>query len=368
MKIVKLAVLPLALLMLGGCTPKETPVSTPTPTVTTLPYIKGTGISLLNQSITAPTGETISLIPSNADHLTVISLWCPSCFNGSHAQLQELANLHCALGKHGVRVVVVAYDTPSQEISEAIKNMGLTLDIGTGNKPLYNALNITSIPTTWYVDSAGTIVKTVEGFEGLEEMYADIEEISRSFGGPEGANLRISTLADPIVTPTPAAASPETSPTAAPTTAPTPAPSSEPTPDLTEGGLDHSIPPVTIDATIPIAVTPTLSATPQKQGNPAASGQAASSTAPATASTSNSVSATGEAVPLMENNAETPTQIVDTRNEAIKTETAPPPASSATATGTGTKGQAATAGKATTATNGKAQATGKATTSADQKR
>lgn len=187
MKIAKYLVLPMALLVLGACTPKPQgrAIGDDISASTTLPYIKGTGISMLNQTVTAPAGQTISLIPSNKYRLTVLSLWCPSCFNGSNAQLQELIKLHQAYADRGVRIIVIAYDTPSKELSEAIKNMGIAFEMGTGNRTLFEALQMKSIPTTYYMDSAGTVIKRVEGFEAFEEMNEDIEELVKNYATEE---------------------------------------------------------------------------------------------------------------------------------------------------------------------------------------
>ena len=203
MKIAKYLVLPMALLILGGCTPKNEgrPIGEDIPASTSLPYIKGTGISMLNQTVTAPSGETISLIPSNKNHLTVLSLWCPSCFNGSNAQLQELIKLHQEYAERGVRIIVIAYDTPSKELKEAIKNMGITFEMGTGNRTLYEALQIKSIPTTYYMDSAGTVIKTVEGFEAVEEMTVDIDELVQNYAADDADTQSSEVSASPAPSP-----------------------------------------------------------------------------------------------------------------------------------------------------------------------
>ncbi len=194
MKIAKYLVLPLALLILSGCAPRQKNVKNTAgdnaPPSKVLPYIKGTGISMLNQSVTSPSGEIISLIPSQENRLTVLSLWCPSCFKGSNAQLQELIKLNQAYAERGVRIIVIAYDTPSKELTEAIKNMKLLFEMGTGNQPLYDALQMKCIPATYYMDSAGAVIKTVEGFEALEEMSADIEELVRTYASEDsGADI-----------------------------------------------------------------------------------------------------------------------------------------------------------------------------------
>ena len=195
MKIAKLAILPLTLLLLSGCSPQaQTPEAGEAPDAAAsasaspsarIPYIKGTGVSLLNQTVTAPSGESISLIPSNKYPLTLISVWSPSIFNGSNSQLKELIKLHQAYGPRGLRIIVAAYETPSKEITEAIKNMQIPFEMGTGNHTLFDALQMKSIPTTWYLDSAGAVVKTVEGFEAVEEMSADIEELVKSLASSE---------------------------------------------------------------------------------------------------------------------------------------------------------------------------------------
>ncbi len=239
----KALVISLALLGAIGCTPNQDNAEHGQASSTTLqaqaavPYIKGTGKSMLNQTITSPQGQAVSLIPSRDQHLTVLSLWCPAWFNGSNVQLQQLVKLNQEYAGRGVRIIVIAYDTPTKEISEAIKNLGITFEIGTGNTTLYDALEMRSIPTTWYLDSAGALVKTVEGFEPYEDMKADIEELCTKYGSEEtppasAASAPLSesegVKPDSSVPPASAQAEPPLSASSAPTVSVTASPASSP--------------------------------------------------------------------------------------------------------------------------------------------
>ncbi len=264
----KALVISLALFGAIGCTPNQDNAergqtsSNPQAQVA-VPYLKGTGKSMLNQTVTSPQGQAVSLIPSHEQHLTVLSLWCPAWFNGSNVQLQQLVKLHQEFAARGVRIIVIAYDTPTKEISEAIKNMGITFEIGTGNTTLYDALEMRSIPTTWYLDSAGALVKTVEGFEPYEDMKADIEELCAKYGSEETKPASASPTPlsksedvkpESSASPTSAQAEPPLSASSAPTANVTASPTPSPRADASPEPLASGTPPAAETSPLP-AVT-----------------------------------------------------------------------------------------------------------------
>lgn len=130
-----------------------------------------------DQNIQGINGESISLTP-DGDNLTVLTVWAPTWFDGSNAQLDQLIELHNTWQPRHLRILCLAYDVPAKTVKKSIAAKHIPFTVGTGNPGLYDLLELEALPTYWILDSKGNVVATLEGYQSAVGLSASLEKLS----------------------------------------------------------------------------------------------------------------------------------------------------------------------------------------------
>jgi len=108
--------------------------------------------------------------------LNVWATWCPPC----DEEMPALEALHQQQGGAGAQVVAVNLQETSPVVTAYLAEKGLTMPVlldGAGE--LAAQLDVTYLPTTFFVDQAGIIRSRVRRALTLEELQAGVEVLHR---------------------------------------------------------------------------------------------------------------------------------------------------------------------------------------------
>ncbi|MBQ7502566.1 redoxin domain-containing protein [bacterium] len=145
-----------------------------------IPVLRSTGKPMANVKLSVFDSEdTISLKPKKGQNLTVVALWSPAWFDGSHDEIEALKALQDKYGADSLRVVCLIYDTPKDKISQLIKEQNIPFEIAQGTPEAYEKLEVHSIPSYWFLDSDGNTLAIYEGLMNLEDFDNNIAGLIR---------------------------------------------------------------------------------------------------------------------------------------------------------------------------------------------
>lgn len=158
-------------------TPKPTPTPTPTPEPTQAfnPEFHFSTVDIVN-------GRTYTQNVFTKAPLTMINVWatwCGPCI-GELPYIQQLYGAY--YGR--VQVLTMLYDSGNGGVPEAIQimeGMGFTVPCLAYNSSMAGAfgahLNPPALPTTFFIDNTGHLVKVVKGSHSYSQWVAEIESI-----------------------------------------------------------------------------------------------------------------------------------------------------------------------------------------------
>lgn len=168
-------------LLLFGCasSPSETDVNQAETEATSeaIPSLRSTGkpLALLTAKDLNSQAE-MSFAPKTHQHLTIITLWSPTWFDGHTTQTEALKKIALRYGSN-LRIVCLVYDTPLPTAQNFIKKEKLNFEMALGDQELYKKLGLRSIPSYWFLDSDGNLLKSVEGLL----TYNDLQKLVVTF-------------------------------------------------------------------------------------------------------------------------------------------------------------------------------------------
>lgn len=168
-------------LLLSGCTSSiNQPTSTPPERELksgSLSYVRSTGKPMaLFTARELTSGRELSFAPKTHQHLTIITLWSPTWFDEHKAQTEALKKV-ALLYASNLRIICLVYDTPLPTAKKFIKNENLNFEMALGDQQLYQKLGLKSIPSYWFLDSDGNLLKSVEGLL----TYEDLQKLLTTF-------------------------------------------------------------------------------------------------------------------------------------------------------------------------------------------
>jgi thiol-disulfide isomerase/thioredoxin len=109
---------------------------------------------------TLPTSE--GDLPLFGHGVTILNFWgehCPPCRH----EAPELTRVHEALGDRG-RVLGVSVDSPDLDSARRVgRALGMRFPTAVLDRELQDTFGVTTIPTTYVVDAAGTVRKSFVG-------------------------------------------------------------------------------------------------------------------------------------------------------------------------------------------------------------
>lgn len=76
-----------------------------------------------------------------------------------------------------MRIICLVYDTPLPTAQNFVKKEKLNFEMAVGNQQLYKKLGVKSIPSYWFLDSDGNLLKSVEGLL----TYNDLQKLLATF-------------------------------------------------------------------------------------------------------------------------------------------------------------------------------------------
>ena len=170
----------LAILLSGCASSISEPDLTPAETEAqngTIPSLRSTGKPLALLTAQELNSQTeLSFAPQTHQHLTIITLWSPTWFDGHTAQTEALKKAALKYGSN-LRIVCLVYDTPLPTAQNFIKKEKLNFEMAVGDQQLYKKLGVKSIPSYWFLDSDGNLLKSVEGLL----TYNDLQKLLTTF-------------------------------------------------------------------------------------------------------------------------------------------------------------------------------------------
>jgi thiol-disulfide isomerase/thioredoxin len=102
--------------------------------------------------------------------------WCPPC----DEEMPALEALHRQQGSEGVQVVTVNLQEAPEVVAGYLAARGLTLPVLLDSAgTLASELDVTYLPTTFFVDEEGVIRSRVRRALALEEMQAGVRVLQR---------------------------------------------------------------------------------------------------------------------------------------------------------------------------------------------
>lgn len=142
-----------------------------------LPMLQSTGRPLGGKVLKGLNGDNITFKGKDAKPMTIVSLWSPTWFDGSDAQLMQLMDVNNKYGSQGLRIVLMAYEVPAEKAQKEVRVKKIPFEVGIGSPELYETLGVKSIPTTWYLDSDGNLLDRAEGFQTADEISQTIDRL-----------------------------------------------------------------------------------------------------------------------------------------------------------------------------------------------
>lgn len=179
-KYLGLGVYTLAILLSGCASSISEPDLKPTEAETknsTIPSLRSTGKPLALLTAKELNSQTeLSFAPKTHQHLTIIALWSPTWFDGHIAQTEALKKAALKYGSN-LRIICLVYDTPLPTAQNFVKKEKLNFEMAVGDQQLYKKLGVKSIPSYWFLDSDGNLLKSVEGLL----TYNDLQKLLATF-------------------------------------------------------------------------------------------------------------------------------------------------------------------------------------------
>ncbi|MFD1360595.1 thiol-disulfide oxidoreductase ResA [Lentibacillus salinarum] len=100
--------------------------------------------------------------------------WCEPCED----EMPYMESLYPEYKDKGVEIVAVNLDTTKFVVDKFINKYDLTFPVPyDSNKEVMNAYNVEPLPTTFFIDPDGEIVKVVEGGLTLEKIEGYLQQI-----------------------------------------------------------------------------------------------------------------------------------------------------------------------------------------------
>ncbi len=171
----------LALLWASGCN-SSTNQPNLTPTETELksdiiPSLRSTGkpLALLTAKELNSQAE-LNFAPKTHQHLTIITIWSPTWFDEHIAQTEALKKVALQYGSN-LRIICLVYDTPLPTAQKLIKTEKLNFEMALGDQQLYKELKVKSIPSYWFLDSDGNLLKNAEGLLTYDDLQKMLETL-----------------------------------------------------------------------------------------------------------------------------------------------------------------------------------------------
>jgi thiol-disulfide isomerase/thioredoxin len=108
--------------------------------------------------------------------LNVWATWCPPC----DEEMPALEALHRQQGSEGVQVIAVNLQEAPEIVAGYLAERDLTLPVLLDSAgKLADALDVTYLPTTFFVDESGILRSRVRRMLTLEEMQAGVSVLQR---------------------------------------------------------------------------------------------------------------------------------------------------------------------------------------------
>lgn len=142
-----------------------------------IPSLRSTGKPLALLTAKELNSQTeLSFAPKTHQHLTIITLWSPTWFDEHNAQTEALKKIALQYGSN-LRIICLVYDTPLPTAQNFVKKEKLNFEMALGDQQLYKKLGVKSIPSYWFLDSDGNLLKSVEGLL----TYNDLQKLLGTF-------------------------------------------------------------------------------------------------------------------------------------------------------------------------------------------
>lgn len=142
-----------------------------------IPSLRSTGKPLALLTAQKLNSQTeLSFAPKTHQHLTIVTLWSPTWFDDHAIQTEALKKISLQYGSN-LRVICLVYDTPLPTAQKYIKSEKLNFDMALGDQQLYKKLEVKSIPSYWFLDSDGNLLKSEEGLL----TYEDLQKLLKVF-------------------------------------------------------------------------------------------------------------------------------------------------------------------------------------------
>ncbi len=117
----------------------------------------------------------LSLLP---DRILIVNLWATWC-KPCKAEISQLLELQQEFATRGFDIIGISLDllTP-QQLQPIVAAMGITYPVFIGDTgTVLEALGITAIPATLFIDSSGFTIKKLIGYHSKQEVHAAVQEI-----------------------------------------------------------------------------------------------------------------------------------------------------------------------------------------------